>query len=178
MFLFPPPELNLRRRLQKQQKTKIQKWESGNLHLVFFMLTEKQLDRLRGISHLEGGKDLHIVIDELLNRDTELRKKDLSLEDTKQVSSFLKDTLTRGWCIHTNPNILDAITRLHNRGILRQSPETISGLISLIDELITYQWGVVAFVKDAVAFTGTVNLFRRYKKGKITAKEAKEGITL
>ena len=37
-------------------------------------LTEEQSKRLWGISHLEGGKDPLIIIDELLDRDSKLRK--------------------------------------------------------------------------------------------------------
>lgn len=138
------------------------------------MLTEAQTKRLLGMSHLEGGKDPLIIVDELMDRDSELRRKyKLSFKDTSTVSGFLNMAVGRGWSVSASPNIVDFCTQLWNLGIQQLPPETISGLIQILNTLKASQWDPTQFVREATDARNSVYWFREYKAGRINANDFK-----
>lgn len=139
-------------------------------------LTEEQTRRLLGISHLEG-KDPLALIDYLLDLDTKLRKTyKLSLAKTKLVADFLGVAIERGWSTMSNPNIVDFITYLWNCGVQNLPPETVSGLISLLNDLRARKWNPSEFVKEATGIHNAVYWYRQYKAGHISAQEFKQKV--
>jgi hypothetical protein len=138
------------------------------------ILTEAQTKRLLGMSHLEGGKDPLIIVDELMNRDSELRREfKLSFKDTSTVSGFLNMAVGRGWSVSTSPNIVDFCTQLWNLGIQQLPPETVSGLIQILNALKASKWDPTQFVREATDAKNSVYWFTEYKAGRISANDFK-----
>jgi hypothetical protein len=97
------------------------------------MLSDEQTKRLLGISHLEGGKDPLIIIDELLNRDAKLRKAyRLSLKDTKMMVDFLNLAIEKGWQV---PWLLSIQTCLWNSGFMDLDQQALEWLANLLKEV-------------------------------------------
>lgn len=136
------------------------------------MLTEEQTKRLLGISHLEGGTDPLLIIDELLDQDSDLRKTyKLSFQDTKLVVDFLKTSAGRGWLVHSNPNIVECVTHLWNCGVQNLEPNTVDGLIAILKDLKSSGWDPSNFVKEATGVSNLIYYYKQYKKGSITVSE-------
>lgn len=118
------------------------------------VLSEEQVKRILGISHLEGGKEPRIILDELLERDTFLREnKDLSLDDTKAVFDYLGKAKERKWTI---PMLLSLHVRLWNAGLNSMSSEDIERLLGFLVKMGAAGWDLNeissllsrSFVKD------------------------------
>ncbi|MEM3356900.1 MAG: TusE/DsrC/DsvC family sulfur relay protein [Candidatus Bathyarchaeia archaeon] len=140
-------------------------------------LTEEQTRRLFGISHLEKGKDPSLIVDELLDGDSLLRKKyKLSLSDTKLIAKFLRAAVDRGWSTTSNPNIVDFITYLWNCGVQNLPAETVSGLVNLVNDLRARKWNPSEFVKEATDIHNAVYWYRQYKAGFISVEEFKQKV--
>ena len=97
------------------------------------MLTEEQTKRLLGISHLEGGKDPLVIVDELLNYDSKMRRYGLTLSMRKILSETLEVALQRGWKINSEPDFVDAVTKAHKLGILSWPAETVKFLLEVFN---------------------------------------------
>ncbi|MEM3627727.1 MAG: TusE/DsrC/DsvC family sulfur relay protein [Candidatus Bathyarchaeia archaeon] len=176
---IPVPErlANTQMALKARMKAQEKKDDGEATISLRFMLTEEQTKRLLAISHLEGGKDPLLIIDELLDRDAQLRKRyGLKLRDTKLVSEFLGVALQRGWATSSNPNIVNFVTHLWNCGIQNLPPETVSGLISLLNDLRARRWNPSEFVKEATDIHNAVYWYRQYKAGYISAQEFKQKV--
>ena len=63
---------------------------------IRLMLTEEQSKRLLGISHLEGGKDPLVVLDELLNYDCKMRRYGLTLSRRKNSKRGFRGSTAKG----------------------------------------------------------------------------------
>jgi hypothetical protein len=97
------------------------------------MLSDEQTKRLLGISHLEGGKEPLIIIDELLERDAKLRKTyKMSFKDTKSVADFLDLAANGGWEV---PSLLSMVTRLWNSGFIHLDQHSLKCLSDMLTEM-------------------------------------------
>ncbi|MEM3040928.1 MAG: hypothetical protein QXG97_02725 [Nitrososphaerota archaeon] len=136
------------------------------------VLSEAQTRRLYGLSHLEGGKDPLIIVDELLSRDAELRGTyKLSMKDTRLVAGFLKAAAERGWRTTSNPNILTLITHLWKCGVQRLEPEIAKALAEIVEKLWELGWDPAEFVAEAADARSLVNYYFRFKRGELSLEE-------
>jgi hypothetical protein len=97
------------------------------------MLSDEQTKRLLGISHLEGGKEPLIIIDELLDRDAKLRNTyKLSFKDTKMIADFLNLAIGKGWQV---PWLLSVETYLWNSGFMDLDQQALKWLADLLKQV-------------------------------------------
>lgn len=102
------------------------------------VLTESQVARLLGIAHLEGGKNIELVIDEILDRDTRLREeKKLTLDDTQVVFDYIDRAKERTWDLDL---LLNIHTRLWNAGLMRMSSQAVEGLVGFLEKMKARGW--------------------------------------
>jgi hypothetical protein len=114
------------------------------------VLTEEQTKRIMGISHLEGGLDQLLVVDNLLDYDMKVRRTyRLSFPHINRVSSFLDVAVARGWSTTTTPNILNTLTEFFNLGILTLPANTINDMTLLVNEIKGHSWNINEFVSCA-----------------------------
>jgi len=167
---IPSERINKTSQARNRQKTKSHIPSSDGA----ITLTPDQTQRLLGISHLEGGRDLSMILQEMFDRDTERRKLDISLEGLKLTNDFLLLATKVGWSIKKDPNILTAITTLWNKDIQNLPPETVDGLISLLTDLKNRKWNPSDFVSEITNSHNAAHWFMKYKRGEIGGGELKE----
>jgi len=133
-------------------------------------LTPEETRRIYGISQLEGGIEPSLVINRLLDLDTELRRKyRLSLPKTKRVSEFLDFATERGWKVG---EVTDFLTGVWNSGLLKLDQVTIRNLISLAQGIDLRFWGSTEnFIKYAAKHYGRIGNFRSYYAGSISLEQ-------
>ncbi|MFH0896897.1 MAG: hypothetical protein V1850_02465 [Candidatus Bathyarchaeota archaeon] len=135
-------------------------------------LSEEQSKRLWGLSHLEKGKDPQLIIDELFDRDSTLRKTyNLSLSDTRLVAEFLKAAVDRGWSMSSSPNVVDFVTDLWNCGVSNLTLGTVKGLISILKDLEKRKWLAVDFVDYVTRHQNELLWYSQYMRGDISFEE-------
>ncbi len=104
------------------------------------MLADSQSARIQGISHLEGGKDPGMIIDELLDRDTYLREeKGLSLDDVKAVFDYIDRAKERKWKVGW---LIGIQTKLWNAGLMGMSSRDVENLAVFLEEMQKLGWEV------------------------------------
>lgn len=109
-------------------------------------LTAAQSEHLYGIKHLEKGKDVSSIIDELLESDSEDRKYGLTLENKKNIWRFLEVARDKKWKIGETPDIVEVATKMHNLHVFQYRPDTIEKLIQLVNTLRARNWTIEIFV--------------------------------
>jgi hypothetical protein len=122
---------------------------------------------------LEGGEDVSLIMDALLDGDSVLRNKyNLPLSDIKLVADFLKKAIDSGWSVTGQPSLIEAITKLWNIMVGQKlSLETINSLIQILKDLEAHKWDPTQFVEEAAKEENVVYLLLKYKKGHITKEE-------
>jgi len=136
-------------------------------------LSPEQTRRVYGICHLEGDAEPSLVIDRLLDLDTELRRKHgLSLAKAQMVASFLDSAVARGW----KPDlIVEYVTRLWNSMIMNLNETYLANLISLVQGINLNYWGSIEnFVGYAVKHSSRIGWFRAYLEGAISLEKLLE----
>jgi len=102
------------------------------------VLTESQIARLQGIAHLERGKNIGLVIDEILDRDTYLRReKGLSLDDTKAVFTYIDRAKKNKWPVNW---LLRIHVKLWNSGVMSLSSQAVEELASFLKKMKAKGW--------------------------------------
>ena len=160
----PVPEARIRQTNNAREKGKVSNPACGKIHL-----SEKQNNRLLGISQLEGGKDPSKIVDDLLDRDTTLRyQAGLTIEDTKIIVTFISAALVAGW---SKSKLIPFTTQLWNNGISNLTSQEVGILLTLTAEMKVNGWDPKQFVKEAKDSKNAVNLFVNFKMGNISASE-------
>jgi len=133
-------------------------------------LSPEQTRRVYGICHLEGDAEPSLVIDRLLDLDTELRRKHgLSLAKAQMVASFLDSAVARGW---KPDSVADYVTVLWNRGIMNLSEPCFRSLISLVQAIDLRFWGSIEnFIQYAAKHNVRIGNFRAYCAGTISLEQ-------
>jgi len=104
-------------------------------------LTEEQTKRLLAISHLEGGMDLSLIMDDLLDFDAKMRKSHkLNFPKVKRVSDFLEVAIERGWSTKSVPNVVSFVTDLWNSGCKSLSGAQIRTVAEFLDGMKKFGW--------------------------------------
>jgi hypothetical protein len=126
-----------------------------------FTLTPEATRRLYGICQLEGGADPTVIINQLLDHDTELRRKyRLSQSKLNMVSAFLDSAIKSGW---TTESILSYTTLLWNLGITNLDEPTLKNLIALAQAVDPRFWGSIKnFVTYATTYYARIATYRKY----------------
>jgi DNA-binding Lrp family transcriptional regulator len=109
-------------------------------------LTEEQTKRLFGISHLEGGKDPLVIVDELLDYDSKMRRYGLTFSKMKVLSEALDEALRRGWKINAEPDFINAVTEAYNLGLLSWPSEALKFLLEVLSWAKRKGWRPLEFV--------------------------------
>jgi len=136
-------------------------------------LTEEQTMRLLGISHLEGGKDPLVVVDELLNYDSKMRRYGLTFSRMKVLSEALEEALQRGWKINAEPDFVSAVTKAHNLGLLHWPPETVKSLLEVLSWAKRKGWGPFDFADYVTRHYNELSCYMSYSKGEMSYEEFK-----
>ena len=131
-------------------------------------LTQEQVGRLLGLSHLEGGKCPSVILDEVLNRDTQLRSLLEKPEDLGRTVEALNALLRAGFKFE---ELGTALGRLWRLGAFNYSRETIEGLTEIVASLKIRGLKIDEFVRDASDAESSLHWFFKYKNGEITARE-------
>jgi hypothetical protein len=131
--------------IEAKQKRNIQKSipvESPTSYA--YTLNNKQMQRVYAISHLEGGKNISTVIDELLDYDAELRLKyNITLDQVKQINDYLTAAQPRRWSINM---LLNIQTTLWNAGFNdTKSANNLYILASKYDTLLNQNKSINSF---------------------------------
>ncbi len=137
------------------------------------ILSSEETRRVLGICQLEGGIEPSLVIDRLLNLDTELRRRHrLTLSKANAVSCFLDSAVARGW----RPTwIVEYITRLWNSRILNLNEVTLRNLISLAQGIDLRFWGSVeTFIQYATRHYNRIGNYRNYLAGTVSLEQLVE----
>ncbi len=148
----------------------------GDVHretaLSRLILTEEQTKRLLGLSHLEGGRDPLLIMDQLLDLDTVLRKEfKLTLEDIARVAVFLKYAVSIGWRIKQDPDLLDCLTRAWNLGLLGLEPRAVQYLVEVLEDAQARGWKPNEFANYVTKFYNGILAYIMYEKGLICFEE-------
>ena len=160
----PVPEARIRQTNKAREKGKVSNSACGKIHL-----SEKQNNRLLGISQLEGGKDPSKIVDDLLDRDTALRyQAGLTIEDTKIIVTFISTALVAGW---SKSELVPFTTQLWNNGIANLSLQETKVLLKLTAAMKANGMDPKQFVKEAIDSKSAVNLFVNNELGNISAAE-------
>lgn len=132
-------------------------------------LSEKQTNRVLGISQLEGGKDIDKIIDDLLDNDTALRREaKLSTDDIKIAATFVSSALRIGW---PPEDLIPFVTDLGINGIGWLEAEDVRFLIKFANSIKANGWNLSDFVREARDSKSALNLFYNYKIGTIPVAE-------
>ena len=160
--------LNAKRKVKVLVKVKEATAQKGNR----FILTENQTARLQGISHLEGGKDPALIVDELLDLDRKLRRDHgLTLEDIQIVPNFLKDMVERGWKLK---QIQSYLTDLWNSGYSTLGFPEGCEVLGLFKKLKELGWPLIEFVDYAREYYDEIKLLKGYNNGELSFEEFNE----
>ena len=160
----PVPEARIRQTNKAREKGKVSNSACGKIHL-----SEKQNNRLLGISQLEGGKDPSKIVDDLLDRDTTLRyQAGLTVEDTKIIVTFISAALVAGW---SKSKLIPFTTQLWNNGISNLTSQEVGILLTLTTAMKANGWDQKQFLKEASDSKSAVNLFVNSELGNISAAE-------
>jgi hypothetical protein len=143
---------------------------------VRLTLTEAQTRRLLGLSHLEGGKDPLVIVDELLDYDSKARRYGLTLEKMKMLSEFLEEALQIGWRIKSQPSIVEALTKAHNIGFLSWPPESAKFFVEVLEWARKKGWNPFDFADYVTRHHNELTYYMRYIMGEITFEEFKQRI--
>jgi len=119
---------------KKSAEAKKSVTEEPSMRLV---LSEEQTRRLLGISHLERGKDPLVIIDEILDNDSKLRKYGLSLSKVRLVLEYLENAIERGWNV---PWLIEVQTRLQNAGVMKLKPRDVAAIASFLECMVKRGW--------------------------------------
>lgn len=136
----PVPEQRIRatRKAVRGQEMKAKGVEDRSVPGFRIMLADSQSARIQGISHLEGGKDPGMIIDELLDRDTYLREeKGLSLDDVKAVFDYIDGAKERKWKVGW---LIGIQTKLWNAGLMGMSSRDVENLAVFLEEMQKLSW--------------------------------------
>jgi hypothetical protein len=163
---------------KEQNKTKITAERAANC----FTLSKEQTERLYGIKQLEGGEDVSLIVDELLTRDSILRKKyNLSFVATKRVAEFLEKAVESGWSVSAEPNkpnLLEGVNKLWNIIIDQKlSLESINSWIQILKDLETHKWNPTEFVEEISHDRYALYWYYQYQMRKITLQEFIQKVT-
>jgi len=160
----PIPEVRINQTKRARERGKQSSAGCGKVHL-----SEKQTNRLLGVSQLEGGRDVSKIVDDMLDRDTVLRgEAGLSIEDTKILVSFIVAALAAGW---SKSDLVPFTTHLSNNGIANLTSQEVGILLTLTTAMKVNGWDPKQFVKEANDSKNAVNLFVNFKMGNISASE-------
>jgi len=138
------------------------------------VLTEEQSKRLLGISHLEGGKDPLVIIDELLDYDSKARKYGLSLARRKLLSEALEAAMEKGWKVDAEPSFVEALTRAHNLGLLNWTPETVKYMLDVLEWARIKKWSPLEFANYVTRHCNELSAYLAYLRGEISYERFKE----
>lgn len=129
-------------------------------------LTARQVQRLQGISHLEGGRKISEIINRMIDFDVSFRRLDLKQDDLQHLRRFLKEARGQGLK-------LDTLVKLSERGVSYMSADLVAGLVELLQILRLHGWSPTTFVSEAANVKGWLGMFIRYKRGDLSAREYK-----
>lgn len=87
----PHKRIGKTKKINSQKKKKRRDIENSG-SVLRLCLSQDQSARVCGIMQLEGGTDPSMIIDRLLDEDTDARKMGISLETRRKVSVFLHET--------------------------------------------------------------------------------------
>lgn len=171
---IPIPE----ERMQKTARATILRKSGRNVpQEAVLTLTEEQTKRLLGISHLEGGKDPHLIIDGLLDMDAGLRWKfKLSLKDIARVAVFLKYAVSIGWRINHDPDLLDCLTKTWNLELLNLEHKAMQYLVEVLQDAQARGWKPSEFADYVTKFYNEIQAYIMYEKGLISLEEFKRRV--
>jgi len=151
---IPQERIKATTKARRTQKKKPSVSRAASQEHLGIVLTESQIARLQGIAHLERGKNIGLVIDEILDRDTYLRReKGLTLDDTRAVFDYIDRAKERKWEVGW---LLNIHTRLLNAGLMGMSSQAVEELASFLDNMKARDWDSgeisdllsTSFVKD------------------------------
>jgi len=138
-----------------------------------FALTESQIARLQGISHLEGGLNTGTIIDRMLDFDTSLRREELHLDDVMEVAGLLKAIRGRGMETGT---ALERLGRLEAIGLLKLSDGGLDTMVNVALALRLHGIDPGDFVGELKDVRSMASLFLKYKRGALTTAQFKQAV--
>ena len=131
-------------------------------------LSAEMTRRLLGVSYLEGGKDPNVVLGELFDRDSTVRKLTQRPEHVATVVGFVEKALEWKWEMN---GLIDAVTRSWNAGLLNIDPASAKRVIDFVENLRSRQWDIVTFVDYATKHSKGIDLQARYMRGEISLQD-------
>jgi transcriptional regulator with XRE-family HTH domain len=143
----------------------LKKSEAENRGL--YTLSPTQIKRLLGLSHLEGGRDPQVLLDEILDRDSTVRRFLEHPDGMGSLVRYVEKSLRAGWEI---PMLVQVQTLLWNTGVVGMKPGTVEGLAKMAAKLKELGWDPDSFVEEADNVKSVVYRYKEYKQGRITAK--------
>ena len=131
------------------------------------VLTQEQEGRVLGISQLEGGLAPSLIIDKMLNLDTEMRKEyHLNLKEIKLVSQFLNDAHNIEW---TDSELLKIITHLSNNGFMKLNANALKDLNWILSNYDKNFWGSINdFLTYVNEHASSISAFKSYLNNEIS----------
>lgn len=137
-------------------------------------LTEEQSKRLFGLSHLESGRDVSILVDEILKRDEELRAEGMNLEQTRQVFDYIKELRDHGWSVN---EFLQFVNNLTVRVLLPMlSPSQANDLIAFLQEPNPQGLSIGQRVDELALGLRVKRLWEMKERGEITRTQLLEAL--
>jgi sulfur relay (sulfurtransferase) DsrC/TusE family protein len=97
----------------------------------------------------------------------------LSSQEIANLMGFLIGMKNRGWKANEIPEYL---TKLSARNVHNLSAETVKGLVEIVHESTKHKWEIGQFVDEATSWHNSIYWFRQYKKGLVSAEEAKKRV--
>ncbi len=133
-------------------------------------LNPNQAARVYGACQLEGGVEPSSMIDRLLDLDTTLREKRVTLSYVLSGARFVEMAASYGY---TPEAFLTCVTILWNQSIFLLSRPCLDGLISLLKTTVENgSWSSMQeFVDYATKHHATIGYLRDYMEGKISLQQ-------
>ena len=157
--------------VEKATKARAKKEEmpSGG---VCITLSVEQSNRLRGISHLEGGRDPLLILDALIDRDSKFRQYGLSLTKCEQIGSVIDTAVKQKWAPE---QFVDFLVKLRSLGFNGLSEEQQTALVNFIENFSFLEWGSVTnFLNYVKEHHRTFAWFRSYLQGHTSVEKLRE----
>lgn len=134
----PQERIKATTKARRTQKKKPSVSRAASQEHPGIVLTESQIARLQGIAHLEGGKNIELVVEEILDRDMYLRKeKGLSLDDTKAIFTYIDRAKKNKWPVDW---LLRIHVKLWNSGVMSLSSQAVEELASFLEKMKAKGW--------------------------------------
>ena len=136
-------------------------------------LNAEQSRRVFGICHVEGSKDPGVILDEILERDEQLRNLGLTIDSTKKLLDFMDRMIITGWTPETLSTFLNSL------GVRFLLPRLTIESAEDLRKFLVYPMEGMSLEEKITEMTQTLRVvqwFGAYTRGDVTSQAFLEAV--